>query len=222
MFIGETTYRYPPRRYEIPAGLLKEENTLVVRVTALQRPGGFVEEMPYHIELGNKRISLEGEYELKVGVNLNPDFSEDTPELFDSTFFLYRPCGMYNKMIHPLRRLSLKAMLFYQGESNSAYYNEYEALMVEMVSSVRECFDDPGLLTVFAALPYFGGEDEGRATEEWEQLRLAQKRAAERIPCSALTDLYDLGFRYELHPQNKKEVSERFYEAYRRLLSDHQ
>ncbi len=218
VLIGETTYRYPPRRYEIPAGLLKKKNTLTIRVKALNRAGGFVEEMPYYVECGKNRISLEGRYEFKIGANLNPRFSEDTPDMPDTTFFLYRPCGMYNRMIYPLRRLSLKAMLFYQGESNCAGYGEYAALMEEMVSSVRECFDNPGLLVVFAKLPYFGGEDEGRATDEWENLRLAQQQAAQRIPNCAVAELYDLGFRYELHPQTKKEAADRFYEAYVKIF----
>ncbi len=229
VLVGETTYRYPPRRYKVPAGLLCRENTLTVRVKALQRPGGFVEEMPYFLECNGTHIDLSGSYEYKIGVDIN---NEESPKvskykaaqladgkpnnnfsLPDCAFFLYKPCGVYNKMIYPLRRLKLTAMLFYQGESNIRHYQEYGALMRIMASTVRECFNDPSLELAFVELPYFGGEDEDRFNDNWDKLRLEQEQAAADIPYSILVDIYDLGFRYELHPQNKQEVAKRLWTA---------
>lgn len=215
--VGRTEYRYPPRRYPVPAGVLKKENTLVSRVIVKQRAGGFVEEMPYYLECGDVKVSLEGEYEFRIGVNENPEFSTEPVELPDPTFFLYRPCGMYNRMIYPLRKLKLSGMLFYQGESNAMHYQEYEKLMILFAKNIRECFEDPELKMTFVELPMFGGEDKGRETNEWDELRFAQERATKQIPHASIADIYDLGFRYELHPQNKKEVAERVFEAFGKL-----
>ena len=215
--IGRTEYRYPPRRYPIPKGILKKQNTLVVRIKIFARAGGFVDAMPYYVDLLDDHfIPLVGKYEFKVGVNVNPNpnKAENFP---DGTFFMFRPCGMYNNMIHPLRRMRLKGMLFYQGESNTMYYNEYDSLMRLMASSIRECFNDPQLKMAFVELPYYGEEDDERGSGNWDKLRLAQERARD-IPYSVLVDIYDLGFRYELHPQNKRAVAGRLYREFSKLL----
>lgn len=215
--IGRTEYRYPPRRYPIPAGILKKQNTLVVRIRIFARAGGFVDAMPYYVDLLDDHfIPLVGKYEFKVGVNVNPN-PDKAGNFPDGTFFMFRPCGMYNNMIHPLRRMSLKGMLFYQGESNTMYYNEYDSLMRLMASSIRECFNNPQLKMAFVELPYYGEEDDERGSGNWDKLRLAQERARD-IPHSVLVDIYDLGFRYELHPQNKRAVAERLYREFSKLL----
>ena len=218
--VGRTEYRYPPRRYPVPAGILRKENTLAVRVKALGRAGGFVPEMPYFLECEGTRIPLCGLWEWRTGTNLYESGKEKYSgiSLPEDTFFNYRPCGIYNAMIHPLRRMCMKAMLFYQGESNTLFWRDYSFLMELMARSVRDCVNDPGLPIVFAELPYFGQEDEERGTDNWDRLREAQERAARSIPNSALADLWDLGQRYELHPQNKREAAERMHEAYRKLL----
>ena len=211
---GRTEYRYPPRRYVVKPGVLKKTNTLVVRVKALQRPGGFVEEMPYFLKCGEVRVSLNGKYEFRTGTDLYPGGRKAFPEIEEpeNTFFHYRPCGVYNKMIYPLRKMRLQGMLFYQGESNTLFYREYEALLRLMISSVRETFCEPSLKTGVVVLPFFGEEDDERGSGNWEKLREAQKRAGDIENC-VLIDLYDLGQRYELHPQNKREAAARVFRA---------
>ena len=217
--IGRTEYRYPPRRYPVPEGILRKENTLVVRVKALGRAGGFVPEMPYFLEFEGVRIHLSGPWEWRIGTNLYEDGKKYPGiSLPEDTFFNYRPSGIYNAMIHPLRRLCVKAMLFYQGESNTLFWQDYDCLMELMARSVRDCFGAPDLPIVFAELPYFGQEDDERETDNWDRLRAAQERAAAVIPHCSLADLYDLGQRYELHPQNKQEAAARMYEAYGKLV----
>ncbi len=42
MQIGQTEYRYPPRRYEVPQGLLKKGRiTIVLRIKSFQGQGWF-------------------------------------------------------------------------------------------------------------------------------------------------------------------------------------
>lgn len=216
--VGHTDYRYPPRRYEVKEGILQKENTIVVRVIVSQRNGGFVPEMPYYLKLEeNCLVPLDGEYEYKIGINLNESFDENPVNLNDSTFFLYRPCGMYNKMIYPLRKLKLKGMAFYQGESNAMYYKDYELLMKEMIAGIRECFNDKDLKVCYVQLPYFGQEDNDRGSDLWDQLRLVQAKCQD-IEGTAMVYTYDLGFTYELHPQNKKDVAKRLYDKFSKLI----
>src|SRR5690606_34245600 len=50
VYAGHTTYQYPPRRYEVPAGVLKAgKNTVVVRVINSGGRGGFVPDKPYEL-----------------------------------------------------------------------------------------------------------------------------------------------------------------------------
>lgn len=215
--VGSTDYRYPPRRYLIPAGIIKEDNVLVSRIKVSQRKGGFVEGMPYYVRIGKVMIPIDGDYEYKIGANLNPEFTQNPPALPDSAFFLYRPCGIYNKMIYPLRRLSLKAFLFYQAESNCLYYKDYEPLMRAMVDEMRDCFRDPELKLAYIQLPYFGQEDDDRGTTTWDDMRYVQAQCTD-IPNSVMIYSYDLGGIAELHPQLKKELAERLYYGFESLL----
>ena len=50
VFVGTTSYQYPPRRYNIPADLLTEgDNVLVVRIINEIGKGGFAPDKPYEI-----------------------------------------------------------------------------------------------------------------------------------------------------------------------------
>lgn len=214
--VGQTGYRYPPRRYRIPSGVLHEgKNTIVIRLIANARAGGFVEEMPYYLSLDEEKISIDGEWQFKVGATINRGFDK---EMEDVTFFNWKPAALYNQMLYPLKNLSLTGILFYQGESNATHAWEYEDLMVTLAETFRELFNE-NLPMGFIQLPMFGGEDEGRFTDDWDRLRDAQERASKRIDNSVLVDIYDLGFKYELHPQNKLEVAKRLYNAMKPLIS---
>lgn len=216
--IGETGYRYPPRRYRIPAGLLHEgANTIVIRIVANARRGGFVPEMPYYLALGDEKISLEGKWQYRIGATTYNEISKSYEEFQDVTFLTWKPTAQYNRMVYPLRDMKFAAVLFYQGESNAGHAWEYEYLMIEMVKCLRELFGEE-LPFGFVELPMFGGEDTLRENTEWDDLRAAQERAAAKIPNSTIADIYDLGFKHELHPQTKKEAARRLYEKVSELV----
>ncbi|MBR3635461.1 MAG: hypothetical protein IKN47_04630 [Lachnospiraceae bacterium] len=216
--VGETAYRYPPRRYVIPAGILKAgANTITVRIVANARSGGFVLEMPYYLALGDEKISLEGKWQFKIGGTSYSEKDGCYEDFKDITFFTWKPTAQYNRMVYPLKNLKFSAVLFYQGESNCTHAWEYEYLMVEMVDCLRELFNDD-LPFGFVELPMFGGEDTHGDTTQWDNLRLAQERAAAKIPNSTIADIYDLGFTYELHPQTKKEAAKRLYDKMKELM----
>ena len=216
--IGETGYRYPPRRYRIPAGVLHEgKNTIVIRLIANARSGGFVPEMPYYLSLGDEKISLEGKWQYRIGATTFNETTGQYEEFEDITFFTWKPTAMYNRMVYPLRNLRFCAALYYQGESNANHAWEYEYLMIDMVKCLRELFNEE-LPFGFVELPMFGGEDAPEDSTEWDDLRAAQERATAKIPNSTIADIYDLGFTYELHPQTKKEAAERLYDKMSELM----
>ena len=66
--VGNTTYQYPQRRYQIPAGILKPgKNIFVIRVINNSGKGGFVPDKPYCLIAGNDTIDLKGYWQYKVG-----------------------------------------------------------------------------------------------------------------------------------------------------------
>ncbi|MGV3540337.1 MAG: sialate O-acetylesterase, partial [Rufibacter sp.] len=120
-FIGTTSYQYPPRRYSIPANLLKEgKNVFMVRIINNSGQGGFVPDKPYELTVGNQKIDLKGTWQFQVGAKMAP-----TP---GQTFVRWKPVGLYNAMIAPLTWYGIKGVIWYQGESNVKNPGEYASL----------------------------------------------------------------------------------------------
>ena len=94
-FIGSTGYQYPPRRYDIPSGLLQPgENTIVVKVIDNGGLGGFVPDKPYYITSGDDSLAISGTWKYKLGAEMNP--------LQGQTFICWKPKGLFKAMIAPL------------------------------------------------------------------------------------------------------------------------
>lgn len=111
-FVGTVSYQYPPRRYDIPEGLLKAgENTIVVRVINNAGRGGFVLDKQYAIITEDTSVNLEGEWKYRLGAQM--------PYLAGQTFIRWKPMGLYNAMIAPLLNYQIKGVIWYQGESNA-------------------------------------------------------------------------------------------------------
>lgn len=71
-FVGFTSYTYPPRKYDIPAGVLTEgKNVITVRLTANSANGGFVKGKNYKIVGDDAEIELTGTWKYKIGINQN-------------------------------------------------------------------------------------------------------------------------------------------------------
>ncbi len=208
--VGCTEYKYPPRRYWIDEGILKPGNNVItVRLVSDANVGGFKEDMPYCLKLGDKEIDLKGNWSYRIG--------GISTKLEQRTFFQRRPCGLYNGMIYPIHRQKLKGILFYQGEENSSHPTDYEFLLKALIVEWRKLFGQPDIPFVFAQLPDFQGEAHEIGTDKWDRLRRSQKKALE-LPNTAMAVLYDLGQYNELHPQNKKDVAIRLHEAYLKLI----
>lgn len=206
--VGHTDYRYPPRRYAIPADLLHAgENDIMVRIFTHSNVGGFITGHPYCIRCGKDTIDLSGQWEYKIGTELEPLGVEQT-------FFLWQPVGAYNAMIYPLRRYGIAGALYYQGEGNDKVPEDYEALMSSLIDCWRDLFGREDLPFIYVQLANFAGEPMGCANKNdkegttWAVVREAQRNCL-KGPFIGMASAIDLGSANELHPQNKKQLGRR-------------
>ena len=199
--VGEIGYRYPPRIYRLPKGILKKgTNHIEIRMLVFRGEGGFMPGKDYKLHsLDGEDISLEGEW--------NYEIKKEMPYLPDMTFFSYKPTGVYNGMIYPLRRQKNLGVFFYQGESNVEIYETYKDEFEAMIKDWRKLWDNPNLPVMYVQLAAFsnGLHEFG---EKRVYLTEAQRQCME-LSNAAMVQAYDLGEYNDLHPTNKKEVGRR-------------
>jgi sialate O-acetylesterase len=202
--IGNITYRYPPRKYIVPPGLLREgQNQITLRITCNNGNGGFIAGKSFRIFSGDRIIELGGNWKYNIGVASPP-----CPEGF---FIQREPMGLFNAMIAPLLKYPVRGMLWYQGESNTdniVTADEYAALFTALIQDWRDKKGQGNLPFLFVQLPLFGEQGENCETSGWALVREAQKSAL-KLPVTGMAAALDLGEWNDLHPLNKKEVGNR-------------
>lgn len=209
-FIGRTEYRYPPRKYKIPKGVLRKgSNLILIRIMINRENGGTIKGRPYYISYNNKQISLEGKWYYQIGkVSKIP-----MPEIQYPTRF---PTGLYHTAIAPLAQISLKGILWYQGESNTLEPKGYSEKFTEMLQSWRTIFKKE-IPCIYVQLPGYQEPLDKREDTGWAELRQQQLQSLS-INQVAMVVTLDLGEYNDLHPQNKKGVGIRLAEAAKYLI----
>lgn len=200
-FVGSTSYRYPPRRYAIPAGILnKGTNTIVIRVISNSGQGGFVEDKSYQLEVENQTIDLRGEWKYKLGAQMET--------LRGETFIRWKPVGLYNAMIAPLVNYSIKGVIWYQGESNINKPVEYHELFATLIQDWRSKWSQGNFPFLFVQLPNFMESKPQPSESNWASLRDSQLKTLS-LPTIGMAVAIDIGEWNDIHPLNKKEVGHR-------------
>lgn len=224
--VGSTGYQYPPRWYDVSENILMEgENSIVVRIINESGYGGFVPDKPYQIAIGDQTIDLKGNWRWKMGVEM--------PPLASQTFVRWKPGGLYNAMIAPLLNLSMKGVIWYQGESNISRAQEYYDLFPAMIKSWRKEWHQGDFPFLFVQLANLNAACSEPCESDIAQLRDAQTSALQ-LPKTAMAVAYDIGEWNDIHPLNKKDLGKRLSLAAQKVaynedvvysgpqLSDHQ
>jgi sialate O-acetylesterase len=200
-FVGTTGYQYPPRRYQVPEGILKEgTNTICVRVINNGGHGGFILDKPYYLAVGSDTLDLKGKWKYKVGTTM--------PAMESQITVRWKPSGLYNKMISPLLSFPIKGVIWYQGESNTSRAKEYENTFPAMINNWRQKWNQGDFPFLFVQLANFMETTDAPGESEWAELREAQRKTL-RVPNTAMVVTIDLGEWNDIHPLNKKDVGER-------------
>jgi len=204
IFIGNTTYQYPPRNYFIPKNILKNgKNTVTVRLVSQSGVPEFVKEKPYKIVFNNGfEINLEGEWKYKIGTIM--------PQIAGNVMYIHcQPTGLYNAMIAPLQNFEIKGFVWYQGEANTVNYYEYFDLMKALIAAWREDWKNENLPFLSVQLCNFMEAAPYQQNSNWAALRNVQRIISQKIANCAMAVTIDLGEWNDIHPLNKKDVAAR-------------
>lgn len=199
--VGSTTYQYPPRWYDIPAGVLKEgTNTFAIRVINQRGNGGFVLDKPYQLSAGDQTIDLKGDWKYKLGVSM--------PPLESQTFIRWKSSGLYNAMIAPLLNYRMKGVIWYQGESNTYRPAEYERLFSTMIKDWRNKWNQGIFPFLYVQLANFMEAKSTPSNSNWARLRESQLKTLS-VPKTAMAVTIDVGEWNDIHPLKKEIVGSR-------------
>ena len=113
------------------------------------------------------------------------------------------PAVLYNGMIAPIAGYAMRGVIWYQGETNTAYPDQYRDVLTSLITSWRAAWgegDFPFLVVQLANL---------KNSRFWPTLRAAQARVAREVPKVGLAVTIDIGNPNNLHPTDKQTVGHR-------------
>lgn len=231
--IGQTGYQYPPRRYDIPEGMLKEgDNVIAIRFINKFGAVHFIPEKPYMLCFGDDRLSqnpmpkdvqpLSQLWKMKVGAEM--------PQCPSSDVSLQNlPTTLYNAVLYPLAPYAINGVVWYQGESNTGNPAPYADYLKKLMGSWRNRWNDQQMPFVIVQLANYDGRQQTGfprpitpqtepVNSGWAQLREAQRVVAKADAKAELAVINDLGETVDIHPLRKKEVAERIGLCFDKLL----
>jgi sialate O-acetylesterase len=189
------------RRYAVPAGVLRAgANWIAVRVTDTGGGGGiYGDAAALRLDTAAGSVSLAGSWRARVEqITVAPQpTANDAPTL------------AHNGLIAPLHGLSVRGVLWYQGESNVWRAEAYAGTFKRLIQDWRTQFNDPKLPFLFVQLAAFLPLAENQpGAGGWPELREAQA-AALTLPHTGMATAIDVGDANDIHPRNKRALGER-------------
>ena len=230
--IGHTYYQYPPRRYDIPEGLLREgDNVIAVRFINKYGAVHFIPEKPYLIAFGDDRFSqnpmpkdvipLDRMWKMHVGVEMPNCPSADVS-------MQNQPTTLYNAVLYPLAPYAINGVVWYQGESNTGNPAPYADYLKKLMGCWRDRWQEQLPFCIVQLANYDGRQQTGNprpivpesnpVNSSWARLREAQRLTAKDDARAELAVINALGETVDIHPLRKKEVAERVGLCFDRLI----
>jgi len=178
-FVGSTSYTYPPRKYDIPGGILKQgKNTIAIQLTSNFGNGEFVADKPYKIVGDGVVVDLTGEWKYNIGQDTSKD--EDYKSKLKN--LRSTPSGLYNGMIYPIWDYKVRGAIWYQGESNAGQSENYAGLLKNLIENWREVFQWDQMPFLLVQLPNFMEKtSDPNAPSGWAGIREASLKPHKRF-----------------------------------------
>lgn len=116
----------------------------------------------------------------------------------------FDPCYLYETGIAPLRGMTIKGMIWYQGESNAHNMELHERLFPLLVKDMRAAFRCGN-----APFWFYFVQLSSLSRPTWSWFRDSQRRLAGSLQRCEMVVSSDLGDSLDVHPKEKREVGHR-------------
>lgn len=210
------------RSYKIPKDFVRKgKNVIAIKVIDTQGGGGLYgtkDDMFISYKKNNKctKISLAGTWKY-IPVAL---YRKNKFYLFSLTNYdfwnrplpsveigPYTASVLFNGMIYPLKGLSIKGTIWYQGESNVGREKQYLRIFPMLIESWRKFFSDDSMPFYYVQIaPY---KYDGYDLVQSAGIRDVQRRVLNIVPNTGMVVTLDIGNAENIHPANKQDVGER-------------
>ena len=199
--VGRTVGYDLKRLYKIPAEVLKEQNTITIKISDYRGGGGlYGPKDEVYLKVNNRIFPLCDNWKYKVAVSsAQYDYVEYGPNAFPSLLF--------NAMIHPLVGLGMKGVIWYQGENNAARANEYIDLFPALITDWRSRWNNE-FPFYWVQLANFMSPAKQSSESHWANLRDTQSKTL-ALPHTGQAVIIDIGEENDIHPRNKQDVGKR-------------
>ena len=112
-----------------------------------------------------------------------------------------QPTVLWNEMVAPWRPMSMRGVIWYQGEHNAAESALYCDKMHALYDGWAKAFGNPNLKLYFVQLAPWH--------ESWWDIHLAQAKFAAEEPNAGMVVTADIGNSHSIHPADKGPVGRR-------------
>jgi sialate O-acetylesterase len=190
------------RIYTVRNGLLKPgKNILAIRVEDGGNGGGIHgDSSQFFLSANNQKYPLAGNWSYRIQQVLyssNGIGPNDYPSL------------LYNGMIHPIEKLRIKGVIWYQGEANASTGYEYRKALPLLIRDWRMRFKNEAMPFYFVQLTSFNAANgNSNSGSSWAELRESQSLAL-KLPATGMAVTTDIGDAADIHPRNKQDVGSR-------------
>lgn len=197
--VGRNNIWDAKRKYEILAGILKEdENVISIRIVDGGGGGGiYGETADLKLTVGNTLIPLAGKWKYQVE-EVKSDISPNS-----------YPSLLFNAMVNPLIPFAFQGVLWYQGETNAWRAQQYKKAFPLLINDWRNRWPQGDFPFYFVQLSSFN-ETNGDSNNGsmWAELREAQTETLQ-LKNTGMCVTTDIGDPNDIHPKNKQEVGKR-------------
>lgn len=206
--VGASAWVENPRLYFIPPALLKPgRNLIAVRVLKTKPVGGFLgKPEDLYLKLGDgSKIPLAGAWKGRLSVDARPP--QPLPMSYEN--WPVMPGVLYEGMLAPIAPLTVRGVIWYQGEQNSDHGYQYRKILPVMIKDWRNLFQQPDLPFYVVGLPAFQARQAAPTDDGWADLRESQALTVASVPNTCLAVAIDTGEADNIHPKEKKPVGDR-------------
>lgn len=122
------------------------------------------------------------------------------------------PATLYNGMLHPLIGITMRGVIWYQGEDNTNRPHSYADMFTTLINGWRAAWqqgDFPFYYCQIAPYDYALITAPGQEPVQSALIREAQSQVEHRVPHTGMAVLLDAGMEKGIHPAKKRLAGER-------------